>query len=73
MDYPDWDVTWEEAVRSGLKYRVEMKLLDGSDVNQKIGDVKDTALHVACLHADFHVIILLIENGADVNRKKTST
>ena len=69
MNFPDRYIEWEAAVRSGLKHRIEIEILHGTDVNQCFGDLEDTALHIACIHGDISVIILLIENGADVNRK----
>ena len=41
----------------------------GVDVNEKGGDMKETALHVASTYGNSDIFIILIKSGADIDAK----
>lgn len=58
------------AVRGGNAEMVKILLAAGADVNE-VGDLKDTALHVAAeWNEDDEISKLLLEAGADINARR---
>ncbi len=58
------------AVRGGNAEIVKILLAAGADVNE-VGDLKDTALHVAAeWNEDDEITKLLLEAGADINARR---
>ena len=72
MDYPDWDLNWEDAIRSRNLLKVKNEIKKNIDVNMDMGNYRDTALHIACMFGDIDIIDLLIQHGANVNQKNKS-